>query len=356
MMPFEPACLPTGIGTLPHENAEEACELIFENFRGIPFWPQLPRRAPSENMYAQFAKGLPGIREEDGRLIIDTSSGFEEAMTAFYERYLAAQDVGFPLDRARAEGFFAFVEMFRQPRPKKNGFLPTALKGHVTGPVSLGLSIQEPGGKPVLYNDLAMDAIAKNISMVARWQEDTLGAFGLPTIMFFDEPFMATYGSAFFNYSADLVAHYLEMATEGIKSLFGVHCCGNTDWNLILDSHASIISFDAYGYAGRLLLYSEALGEFLQRGGVLAAGIVPALWDAAKDETVESLFARFDGFLDSLERRGIPRDVAAVRTLITPSCGLGSQTVPAAQAIVEMTSALSRTCRERFGLLGKEKI
>jgi len=356
MQPFEPACLATGIGSLPHQSANEACELIFANFKSIPFWPQLPRRSPSENMYAQFATGLPGLYEDNGKLIIDTSSGFEEAMAAFYERYLEAQDVGFALDSERTQGFFAFIDMFKEPRPKKNGFRPTAIKGHVTGPISFGLSVQEPDGKPILYNDLAMDAIAKNICMVARWQEDMLATLGLPTIMFYDEPFMATYGSAFFNYGADLVAHYLEIAMEGVKSLTGVHCCGNTDWNLILDSHVSIVSFDAYGYAGKILLYSDALGEFLQRGGVMAVGIVPALWEAAKDENAESLFAKLDRFLGSLEQRGIPRDVAALRTLITPSCGLGPQTVPAAGAIIEMTLALSRLCRERFGLAGKEKI
>ena len=356
MEPFEPACLATGIGSLPHQSAEEACELVLDNLKAIPFWPQLPGRSQSENMYAQFASGLPGLREENGKLAIDTSSGFEQALAAFYERYLEAEDSGFALDPERAKGFFTFMDLLREPHPKKNGFRQIALKGHITGPVSFGLSIQEPDGKPVLYNDLVMDAVAKNICMLARWQEDTLATLGLPTIMFYDEPFMATYGSAFFNYSADLVAHYIEVATEGVRSLTGIHCCANTDWNLILDSHVSIISFDAYGYADKLLLYADGLGEFLQRGGVMAVGMVPAVWDAAEDESAESLFARLDGFLGSLERRGIPRDLAAVRTLITPSCGLGAQPVQGAETIIQMTAALSRLARERFGLAGKEKV
>ncbi len=356
MEPFEPACLATGIGSLPHRSAQEACELVLENFKAIPFWPQLPGRSQSENMYAQFAAGLPGLLEENGKLVIETSARFEEKMAAFYERYLEDEEGGFPLVPERAEGFFSFMDMLREPHPKKNGFRPIAVKGHITGPISFGLSVQEPDGKPVLYNVLAMDAVAKNICMLARWQEDALATLGLPTIMFYDEPFMATYGSAFFNYGADLVAHYIEIATEGVKSLTGIHCCANTDWSLILDSHASIISFDAYGYADKLLLYADALGEFLQRGGVLAAGIVPAQWDKAQDENAESLFERLDGFLGSLEQRGIPRDLAALRTLITPSCGLGPQSVDAAGAIVRMTAALSKMARERFGLLGKERI
>lgn len=355
MQPFEPACLASGIGSLPHRDAAEACRLVLENFRAIPFWPQLPMRSPHENMYAQFAGLLPGLTEKGSKLVIDTGPDFEVELGKFYERYLACEQTGFPLDIERAEGFFSFLEWAAQVKPKPDGSKFFAVKGQVTGPISFGLSVTDKDNKPILYNDFAMDAVAKNIAMMARWQEDVLAELATP-IMFFDEPFMSTYGSAFFNYGADLVEHYLELATEGVKSLTAVHCCANTDWGLLLDSHISIISFDAYGYADKMLLYADALGDFLQRGGALAVGIVPAVWEDAQREDEQSLLLRLESFYDSLGRRGLDPSTLAKRTLLTPSCGLGSQPLEGAVKIVETTAELSRLARERFGLTGKETI
>ena len=36
-------------------------------------------------------------------------------------------------------------------------------------------------------------------------------------------------------------------ATAGPVTL-GMHCCGNTDWSLLLNAPIDILSFDSYGY------------------------------------------------------------------------------------------------------------
>ena len=51
----------TGIGSLPFKDSKYACRLILENFKSIPFWPQLPKRSYREHMYCQFVEGLPGV-------------------------------------------------------------------------------------------------------------------------------------------------------------------------------------------------------------------------------------------------------------------------------------------------------
>lgn len=51
--------LATGIGSLPHTDAEEAVDLVLKYCPQVPFWPQLPRRDAREGMIAQFSEGLP---------------------------------------------------------------------------------------------------------------------------------------------------------------------------------------------------------------------------------------------------------------------------------------------------------
>ena len=55
----------------------------------------------------------------------------------------------------------------------------------------------------------------------------------------------------------------------------GIHCCGNTDWSLLLNAPIDILSFDSYGYFESLRLYDRALAQYLARGGWLAWGLVP---------------------------------------------------------------------------------
>jgi len=49
-----------------------------------------------------------------------------------------------------------------------------AVKGQVTGPVSLGLQISDQKGRPSLYDDIARDVLIKNVLRQAQWQETRL--------------------------------------------------------------------------------------------------------------------------------------------------------------------------------------
>jgi len=58
-------CLPTMIGSMPQTNPDDACSVVLRHLPAVPAWPQLPRRTPKENMYAQFSEGFPGVVVED---------------------------------------------------------------------------------------------------------------------------------------------------------------------------------------------------------------------------------------------------------------------------------------------------
>ena len=66
----------TAVGSLPHKNAQDAIKLIFDEFKEIPFWPQLAGVDRREDMTSQYVQGIPGIvyDEKNCKYIYDSAS------------------------------------------------------------------------------------------------------------------------------------------------------------------------------------------------------------------------------------------------------------------------------------------
>ena len=71
--------------------------------------------------------------------------------------------------------------------------------------------------------------------------------------------------------------------------------------------------------------------------------------DRIAEETVESLVDRFHQSLDLLTAKGLHRDDLLASALIMPSCGCGSLALKTAERVLELTGAVSRALRERYG-------
>jgi len=136
--------------------------------------------------------------------------------------------------------------------------------------------IVDQNQRPILYDEVLADAVAKHLSIKARWQETELAKLVPRTLMVIDEPYMASFGSAFVALSREQVIGLLNEVMSGLRGLKGVHCCGNTDWSILLETATDILSLDAYEYAETLALYPEEVTRFLARGGIIAWGVVPA--------------------------------------------------------------------------------
>ncbi len=183
--------------------------------------------------------------------------------------------------------------------------------------------------------------MVKSLTMKARWQVKELSksAKGAKIIMFIDEPYLSAFGSAFTQVSREEVIKYLNEVIEGIhkeNALSGVHCCGNTDWSVLMDTNIDIISFDAFSFFDGLTLYPEKLNKFFERGGCLAWGIVPSS-DLINSETVESLTGNFTDKVQQLIKKGITAEAVKNRYIITPSCGVGSLSEELAEKIIVTT-------------------
>jgi|GEM_PF-4400651 len=65
---FLPTLSATGVGSLPHQDLARAINRIIDILPETPFWPQLSKFSPLENMIAQVSPGLPflNVDEEKG--------------------------------------------------------------------------------------------------------------------------------------------------------------------------------------------------------------------------------------------------------------------------------------------------
>jgi len=86
---------------------------------------------------------------------------------------------------------------------------------------------------------------------------------------------------------------------------------------VLLATHLNILSFDAYDYLETLSLYPKDLKGFLERGGILAWGIVPTS-EAIVREDAQSLVNRLKKGIENLSQKGIDPDLLQ-RAILTPS-------------------------------------
>ncbi len=349
---FKADMLAVLIGSLPLADHKEAIRLVFEYTPDVPLWVQLPAY-PQEGMMVQFLPGIPGVVRKEGGALIDTSgSRFEDDILKFYEDYLMVTEGGSPLDGTRfaltqetAMGFFDLLDTI-----EKAPQLPIALKGQITGPVTQATGLTDQNKRALFYDDRLLDVAVKTLAMKARFQVEKLSHWGIPAIVFIDEPGLAGFGtSSFISISSEDVNRVLSEVIEAIHEaggLAGVHVCANTDWSLILDSSADVLSFDAYGFFDRLALYEEHLKRFFDQGRILAWGIVPTSDNKDIDsENASSLVEKWESHVGHLDDLGIDHSTILSQSLITPSCGTGSLTLDRAVKVLEMTREVSRILR-----------
>lgn len=332
----------TGIGSLPYQDPAAAVAAVLDRLPAFPFWPQLPRRTPLEGMTLQYLEGFPALRARcDGPdPIVDTSSGGLEELEGFWSRILEGDGEAFALSPERASGFYAFEETLGKDPPAGLRFV----KGHVTGPVTLATSLKDQEGREVLHDPAWAEAVGAHVAQKAVWQARRLQRFGVPVMIFLDEPVMEVYGSAYSTLSRDAVlALWAPVLTglRGLGALSGIHCCGNTDWALLCEAGTDVVNFDAYHYLEKLLLYPAELSAFLAGGGALAWGIVPTS-DEARGETIETLGARLDAALAALAAEGVDEGLLRRQTLLTPSCGMGSLDCGLAEGVLELLAGVAQ--------------
>jgi methionine synthase II (cobalamin-independent) len=337
----------TGIGSVPSTDIRGTCVHILKHLPDIPFWPQFVRRSHLEDMNIQFSEGLPFLQvNEERRALLISSGDMESELVTFYERFLAEDIEYFATSREYAPGLYAMLESI-QENPERYGPL---IKGQTVGPVTFAAGIADQSGRSILHNPDLLEAAVKGLSIKALWQVRELSKSGKKPIIFLDEPYLSGFGSAFSPIQRheviNLIKEVIDFLRERSDALIGIHCCGNTDWSMIVETHPDIVSFDAFAYLDYFLLYPEEIARFLKRGGAIAWGIVPTA-DFTGKEMVEGLASRLEQGLRRLCELGIDSETLTGSSLLTPACGMGSMEQAFAEKTLELLHMLSKKLSEQ---------
>ena len=307
---FLPSGAVTGIGSLPLDSAAAAIQAVARFSPDIPFWPQLPRLSEREKAVGQGLGVLAelieprtegyGYRVKEGRL---------DAVLGILHRSNGE------LTSENAAGFSA-LEHGRESRLFPSA---VAVKGQIEGPITLAAYLFHKD-RPFLAEPSLFAAIAFHVSQIVNWQIDRLKVFGLPVLMFLDEPALCLEAPAGTTVSEDRRLSALAVTLDGARirgAVAGLHCCAASPFDRMCRVGPDILSFDAHEGLELFFAHQGSL-HFAQRGGIVAYGMIPT---ARQLDDVDPV-AIFTRWLTAASIAGDPQELAQ-RAMITATCGLG---------------------------------
>ncbi len=331
----------TGIGSLPFLDENEACDLILKHCPDIPYVPQLTKRDVRENMFLQFAENLPCVIEdyEKKQAFFDEEADREKSMAEFYDYVAYNCYENFKISPEYLKAFYPMLE-------KCSDIDSSFIKTQVTGPITYLISLTKKDKQSMIFDSDYAEAITLGLAMKGLWQVQEIKKAGKIPILFFDEPSLWGLGSAYLAVSDERVSFLIGNLIDFIRErednlLLGTHCCGNTNWRIVLESKIDIISFDSYSFGEKLALYPEEVNKFLSRGGFLSFGLVPTA-EYRKSITEDELYDNFNSVLEKFEKGGVSKENILNNIIFTPACGMGTMSEDDSKRVFELTGSLAK--------------
>ena len=307
---------PTAIGSLPHEDADEAVAFVLAHLPEMPAAPSLPRRDPREGMIPQAAWGVQGIEvRPDGSFAVDPSALDPEA----------------PLGDPELTGApFGTLQTFLRAVAGRTG----AIKVQLTGPITLARALAAEGVAPQLAVSVAGGAVRAR----ARHLLDAVAAAApqAPVVAFLDEPGLVGGPPPDLtdpDTTIDVVSGVL--AVWEPRAVTGVHCCGATDWKALLQAGPRVLSAPVGAGFGPS---AGALAAFLERDGWIAWGAVPT--DRPLGDSASHWWRELSAEWCALVQAGCDPVRIRRQALVTPACGLALHHLPQVERVHELSRAL----------------
>ncbi|MBK9715810.1 MAG: hypothetical protein IPO81_31680 [Kouleothrix sp.] len=344
-LPFAPACLPLLLGGLPHRNAAQALELSRRYAGALLAWPQLPERSFREQSFVQSAIGFPGLVVDaaHSRVYVDRERA-EQAIDRLALAYLEDHSSHAALVPDDAAGLDELLRQGECPR----GTL--ALKGQLLGPISLAAQLTDEHDRPLIYDDMLFEALVQHLRLRVEWQESRLRGLGVTTIICLDEPFLDAVGLSFLPLDWERAREQIDQVLAGVRGCRALFAGGAVDWREVLRASVELIIADVYEHGPALTAAAAELPGFLDRGGVVGLGVVPADEDALDNATARQLVGQIAGLAHTLERDGIATERLLRQAVISTSGTLNRLTIAGAERAMQLTAEVSKLLRQQYAL------
>jgi hypothetical protein len=316
--PVLPTAAATAVGSLPHVDPAAAVEATLALLPDLPAAPQLPRRHSREGMLAQAVDGMAGVHvdEERGTISVD------------HRHFDPDAPVGMSFDGEAWVTLRAFLEATRARRGP--------VKLQLTGPLTLGIALVEAGVPADVAFRAAGNAVSARARALVACARESLVAAGLVVVL--DEPGLAAWGTDRLPLKGDDVVDLLSsgLASLGPTVLTGVHCCGEIDWKLATAAGPDLLSMPV----GRNVAdAAPTLAPFLERGGLIAWGVVPT--DGPVGDDPDPLWRRLADLWCDMTRAGCDPVRLRQQALLTPACGLANHDPHQALHILDLTMGVA---------------
>ncbi|MFG3050727.1 methionine synthase [Kitasatospora sp. NPDC048239] len=325
----------TGVGSLPGTDAREAAKTSAGALEQLPFLPELPARGPGADMIGRGAG-----------LLVELFAQTEPSGWRFTDR------PGRDTRRARSwlgEDLDA-LEEFTQ------GY-QGALKVQAVGPWTLAASIELKHGEKALADPGACRDIAGSLTEgLRRHLADVRTRIpGAQVVLQLDEPSLpavltgavktASGFQRLRSVDRQVAEEVLREVVRGLDAPVVVHCCApSVPIPLLRRAGVAGISLDFSLLTERS---DEDLGEAVEAGTMILAGVVPSTDQASSQSTaVSDPAGSVQGVRTLWRRLGFAPELLGRRVLVTPTCGLAgaspayarnalSLSVRAAQSLVD---------------------
>ena len=312
----------TGIGSLPHRSAAEAVEFAFEAY-DLPAIPSLPGRSPAESVIAQAVVGAAGVTlGQYGTVAVDV------------ERLDPTASVDTNLDRDNFVGFRTFLDA-----AVERGY-EGPVKWQFVGPISVGVALRRAGASPEVAFAVSVQAVSGHLRALSAAVSEALPRS--PQLVVLDEPFADDLMLRDFPIAPDQAIDLLSeaMAVLEPRTTVGVHCCGEADVAMLLESGPSVLSLPS---SRSLVPLAGYLDRFLRNGGWIAWGAIAT--EGPIGVTSSRSWQQLSKLWCELVQRGCDPELLRSQSLVTPECGLGALGVGVAEQLCSSLRDVSRKLR-----------
>ena len=314
--------LATGIGSLPHRDGHEAARFALDAM-ALPAIPTLPRRSPAEGMIAQAVVGIEGITVgQYGSIAVDV------------RRINPINPVRTDIQHDAFGGFRDFLEDAR-------GRIDN-VKWQLVGPVTLGIALIRAGVPDHEAFEVAVRAVRSHVSSMLDIIDAALP--GCSQVVFIDEPSLGRLNEPGFPLAPDTAIDLVSGALAAIepRAVSGLHCCADADWASLIAAGPQIL---AVPVKPAVAFSSGYLNQFLDRGGIIAWGVVPT--DGPIPMSAERPWRQLTELWCQMVQRGCDQVQLRRQCIVTPECGLGLHAPSVAERVHAITAEVGRRVHDQ---------